>query len=221
MDVERADNDNATVCGWWTGVTPTKASTELSRLADSIGAWWGVDKSGVYRLQVLTDPTSETALLTITANDIVGKLTRLASALPTYSHHVRYRRNHTVQTSTIAGGVSDVRRGVLAQDALEVDSEDATVQSIYLLAGTQVVDTVLDTTAGATTEAARLQTLRGTRRERYAFSVGLDSVTEEIDLGSYITLTHSRFELTAGKTFVVMTVEPDALGETVALEVWG
>lgn len=56
LDVERADNDNAGVCGYWTGLEYVSASTVLSALAGSIGAWWGVDRFGVLRLQVVEDP---------------------------------------------------------------------------------------------------------------------------------------------------------------------
>ena len=75
--------------------------------------------------------------------------------------------------------------------------------------------------AGATTEAARLQALRGTKRDRYGFEVALDAETDVIDLGHIINVTHSRFGLSSGKDFVVMMVEPIANRERLRLEVWG
>ena len=64
MDVLGADVDNATVCGYYTGLDVTSASEVLSKFAESIGAWWGPDRSGVYRLQVVKDPQLASNLFT-------------------------------------------------------------------------------------------------------------------------------------------------------------
>ena len=80
---------------------------------------------------------------------------------------------------------------------------------------------MLDTSAGAVTEAARLQILRGVRRARYKLTIPLDDDSETLDLGQYVEIIHDRFNLAPGKEFVVMQAYPDALAETLRLEVWG
>lgn len=59
MDVERADLANPAECGYWAGLEYVSASTVLSALANSIGAWWGLDRFGVLRFRVIGDPQLE------------------------------------------------------------------------------------------------------------------------------------------------------------------
>jgi hypothetical protein len=222
MDIERADALADHVHGLWQGPEPTAIAEALDKIAASLGAWWGVDRYGVYRFRILIDPTSETALLTINAVDMVRHLQRLDSELPTYKQTIRYQPNYTVlQGLALAGGVSTARRGVLARSALEVSATTASVQTAYLLASEAFTDSLMDVRADASTEATRRQALRGTYRDRYSFAVPLNDETQDIDLGTILTVKHPRFELTAGKTFVVMHVEPDAKSESIELEVWG
>lgn len=56
LDIIRADNENSAVCGLWTGLAYTSGSNALSALANSIGAWWGFDRFGILRFEVLKDP---------------------------------------------------------------------------------------------------------------------------------------------------------------------
>lgn len=390
-DIVRADNLNSAVCGYWTGTEYVPASTVLSELANSVGAWWGPDKTGELRFQVLKDPglatnaftfpreldnaawtktratisadaavahdgtttvdklvedstasnthaierafpmtvpddtevsvsfrakaaerdeirvnlrkkdgsTSATAFvdlttgavgsiangafatvvaepndsyhitvsadvgsgssapvwfvflssgsettvysgdgasglhlwdvrtdkditLEVTENDIIGDLRRLGSVLPQYRQHLRYRRNYTKQdVGGLAGGVSETRREILAREYEETEATDATVQTRHLNALEQKSDVLLDVRADAATEATRLQTLRGVRRERFAFTLALTTETMPLDIGKFVRITHPRFRLAAGKEFVVMKIQPDAREERIDLEVWG
>lgn len=391
LDVERADNDNSAVCGYWTGTEYVPASTVLSELANSVGAWWGPDKSGELRFHVLKDPSLETNWFTfpreldnaawtktratisadaavahdgtttvdklvedstasdthaiertlpmtvpddtevsvsfwakaverdelrvnlrkrdgstsatafvdltdgtigtvangaavsvvagpnddyhitvaadvgsgssapvwfvflssgsetvtyngdgssglylwdvrtdkditleVTDNDIIGELRRIGSRLPQYRQHLRYRRNYTKQdVGGLAGGVSETRREILAREYEETEATDATVQTRHLNALEQKSDVLLDVRADASTEATRLQTLRGVRRERFAFTLALTAETMPLDIGKFVRITHPRFRLAAGKEFVIMKIQPDAREERIDLEVWG
>ena len=388
-DIVRADNLNSAVCGYWTGTEYVPASTVLSEIANSVGAWWGPDKSGELRFQVLNDPSLETntftfpreldnavwtktrssvtaddlvspdgttsadkivedstpsdshtfardldqlpdntdatvsfwakgdertelrthirrkdgstlvtgfvdlsdgsvgtltngaqvttvsdrggSRITITANvgtgasaprwgiymssgaetisytgdgssgfhvwdvrtdtditlevtdnDIIGEMRRIGSRLPQYRQHLRYRRNYTKQdVGGLAGGVSETRREILAREYEETEATDATVQTRHLNALEQKSDVLLDVRADAATEATRLQTLRGVRRERFAFTLALTTETMPLDIGKFVRITHPRFRLAAGKEFVIMKIQPDAREERIDLEVWG
>jgi ribosomal protein S17 len=109
----------------------------------------------------------------------------------------------------------------LALEWLEASAETVGVKTAYLLAREQVDETLLAYAAAAATEAARRQTLRGVRRDRFEFAVPLDDDTAEVDVGDYVEVEHPRFGLSAGKTFVVMTVEPDAANRSMTIGVWG
>ena len=73
----------------------------------------------------------------------------------------------------------------------------------------------------AVAEAARLQTLRGVRRDRYSFISAMDAETVLLDLGDYVRVTHDRFGLSAGQVFVVMGIEPEPEEGEITFEVWG
>ena len=113
------------------------------------------------------------------------------------------------------------RINFLANEWRETVATDTAVQTEYLLAPELIVDTLLDDATEAATEATRVQALRGSRRNRYEFTVPLDGETINLDLGSYIKVQHTRFGLTAGQVFTVISVEPDAQAKTLRLGVWG
>lgn len=398
MDVLRADAMNATVCGLWTGLQDAKASELLTQLAASVGGWWGVDREGVYRFQVLEDPDEaanmladpfdlssaawtlaqatltenaartpngrmdgwklvettannvhsisqpvrgycydgrivttvfyakaagrdrvafrplnrqaaadtativdltdgsvvqtgayvesvevtevgdewyriavewdtgvegatpassealvimpvstgttvsyagditkgvylwkpqqrDPAVVTLVADDMVRPLERQQGALPTYRHIVRYQRNHTPQKVGLAHGVSDARRGVLGEPFQTVELDESgsphNLTTNWPLAREQTVDTVMDTRAGALTEVARVQALRGQQRDRYSVRLALDDTTQLLDLGQQLLVQHERFLLEIPRAFTILHVEPDAAAKVLDLEVWG
>lgn len=56
IDIVETDLRNDAVCGYHAPTFDVPTSEALSDLANSIGAWWGPDRAGVLRLQVLRDP---------------------------------------------------------------------------------------------------------------------------------------------------------------------
>ena len=63
--------------------------------------------------------------------------------------------------------------------------------------------------------------MRETRRDRFEFSVELNDANAVLDLGDVVNVTHSRFLLTAGKDFRVMSIEPDVKRNRIRLGIWG
>ena len=113
------------------------------------------------------------------------------------------------------------RLAFLATEYREAVATDASVQTIHLLAPQIVQPSLLVLEANAQSEATRRQALRGVRRDRYEFKCQLNDDTEDIDIGTILTLTHDYYGLTAGKKFVVLEVDPDAKKEMLTLNVWG
>jgi len=109
----------------------------------------------------------------------------------------------------------------VATEWREVVSTDTAVQTEHPLAPELLVTTLLDDSTAAGTEAARVQTLRGTERSRYEFVAQLDDETMALDLGSIVEIKHNRFGLATGKNFIVISLEPDAADGTVRIGVWG
>lgn len=105
------------VCGDWIYGDDTIADV-LDRIAASAGAWWGPDRTGVYRIQQLTAPAG-TAAYTITANDAQQPLARLAitddtKGLPPWRSIVQYKRNFAVQPGAGGGGSGLTNSAIVA-----------------------------------------------------------------------------------------------------------
>jgi hypothetical protein len=224
-DITTLDGAFAGVCGYWTDEEATFADV-LDMIAMTAGAWWGADMSGVYRIKQLLAP-SGTPVLDLTNYDLLKDrpLNRLATnddgrGLPSWRTIVRYARNYAVQDTDVAGGVTDARRAFLKDEWREAKDESAAVQTIHLLAVQTVEDSLLYSAADAVTEAARRQTLRGTLRHRYATTIPLNDDTKALDLGDVVSITHTRFGLTGGPSFRILSIEPNVLRRELAIEVW-
>jgi len=225
-DITALDAANAAVLGLWVGLEETTAAELCDKIAASVGAWWGSSVSGIYRIKQLIDPAAGSSVASLTANDLLKPLDRVATndtgrGLPTYRTILRYGRFYVVQTTDLAGGVSSDVRQELAREWREVVSTDAAVQTAHLLAGEYTVETLLTSASDAATEAARVQTLRGVRRELFEVQPELNAGTLVIDLGDVVTLQHPRYGLSAGRKLLVAGVSPDAAARRVTLTLWG
>jgi hypothetical protein len=219
------------IVGRWYGPddSPTVAEV-LDLLAASTGAWWGLDKSGIYRHKQLIAP-SGTAVCPITENKIVGKPKRLNTTdpgrgLPVWRVTLRHSRNHTVQADGVAFGVSDADRAWLAREWQTEKYQTASVKTKHLLSPELTIDTMLTSAADALTEATRIQTLRGTRRDPYELQTELNSDSQAIDLGSVLDFTYApngttRYGITGPKKMLALGVQPDAKKRRLTVIAWG
>mgnify|MGYP001202491519 CR=1 FL=1 len=224
-DITALDTANAAVCGFWTDQDTTFAEV-LDQIAGSVGAWWGVDAAGLYRIKRLTAP-SGTAVLSLTANDLLRPLARVPASddskgIPTWRHTLRYAHNSRVMRGVeIAGGVSDVTRNFLALEWREARSDDPAVKASHLLAPEITEESLMYSAADALLEVARRQVMRGILRHRYELVLQLNDDTKALDLGDVVSLTHSRYGLAAGALFRIIGLEPDGIGRTITVQVWG
>jgi len=219
---------NSALLGVWIN-TETKAADLLDRIATSVGAWWGVDALGQYRIALLERPFA-TPVFTFTANDLHSAPIRVSTAdiergLPAYRVTTRYAQAHTVQTD-LALGVDDARRAVVSEEWREVTLAYADVQTVHLLAVALSYETLLVVRADAEAFAARVLNLRSVQRHRFELEAVLNDETALLDLGDVVGLLHPRYGLTidgdtAGQAFVVIGIEPDARHSRLRLTLWG
>ncbi len=111
------------VCGVWEDREVWVADA-IDRIAGSVGAWWGTDNPGLFRIKQLLAPTG-TAALEIGPNDLLKPLLRVppkhgADGLPPYRTVVRYSRNYTVQETDFVDPALIVRGRVTSTSATEV-----------------------------------------------------------------------------------------------------
>ncbi len=227
-DLTTLDAKNSAPIGIWID-SDIRASDVLDQIANTVGAWWGVDASGKYRIVRLERPKAPVSA-TFTANDIIGPPTRISTAdpergVPAYRVTVRYARNYTVQ-SDLAAGVSDADRAYLAQEYREASAVDASVQLQHLLAVALTYDTLFANEADALTEARRRLALRAVQRHRFEIVSDFNTETAAVDIGDTVGLGHPRFGLNLegeddGLDFIVLGVDPDARDGRVKFTLWG
>ena len=228
-DLTALDAKNSAECGVYIAAE-TKAADVLDAIANTVGAWWGVDADGKYRIVRLEKPMG-TPVISFTADDLIGPPVRQSTAdpergLPASRVTVRYAKNYTVQTTDLAGSVTEARRGVLAHEWREATALDASVETVHLLAASLVIDSLFATEAAAAAEASRVLALRSVQRHRFEITVPFNAETSIIDLGDLVGLSHARYGLAilgdeVGQLFTVLGVEPDARNGSLRLTLWG
>mgnify|MGYP007026937583 CR=1 FL=1 len=84
------------------------------------------------------------------------------------------------------------------------------------------IETALRTLAAAETQAVRLQTLLGVRRDTLTATVRLDEITAgAVDIGTVINLISYKLGYSAGKNFIVLGYTLDARLSRVELDLFG
>lgn len=223
-DIAVLDAANSAVIGIW---LPDGGNIRaaLDQICQSVGAWWGFDRAGKYRIRRLELP-SGTPVATLTSDEII-KIERTVSGdsgrgVPAWRVTVGHAQNHTVQGSDIAGAVTDARRAWLREGRRTATAEDAAVKTTHLLAPEIDFDSLFVAEPAAQGEANRRLTLHKTRRDTYIVRARLDAdLATSIDLGAVVELMLSRFGLGAGKLFAVIGLQTDLRVNAIDLTLWG
>lgn len=225
-DLTVLDAANDAELGYWTDAE-VQASAVFDMIVNTVGAWWGVDYRGVFRIARVESPASGTEVMTLTQNDMLVPPKRIvandpAGGLPTYQTVIRWGRMYTVQdASNLAGSVTLDRRNLVGKEWREAKATDVTVLVGHLLASQIVLDSLFTTETDAQDEASRRQTLRGTVRDRLEFKVPMRQDNRFADIGSIIKASHPRLGLVAGRKLEVIGVLPNGEDRSVTLTVWG
>jgi len=213
--------NNATVGIW----IPNGANTldVLSRISDSIGAFYTPTRTGEVRLGRVEAPASDgNEDATFNETDILA-LERRSTALPIKAARVQYQRIwRTHSFREIAGAVSDSRRAKLQKKWRETLDSNSSVETAHPLAQEEVFTTLLDSSSAASTEATRLKDLFSADRE--VFEVEVKTQPFQRELGDTVKLTTDqteRYNLKNGANFVVIGLKEVAADNRVTMTVWG
>lgn len=225
-DVAALDAKNNAEIGYWASQQSEQTFiAALDACAGSIGAWYGIDRTGIFRMGRIEAPTG-TSVATLTPLEII-KIDRVASqdpgrGIPAFKINLGYKRFYTVQGTDLAGGVTDARRSELSEEYRRVTSTDSNVKTPHLMATELTFDTLLIHAAAAQTESDRRLALYKVRRDPLECRVALDSaLAAAIDLGAIVTVQVPRFGYAAGKKFNVIGVRTDLRGGMLDLTLWG
>lgn len=227
-DVTTLDGKNSAVLGFWQGTEQVKINVVLDLIGDTLGTWWGQDRLGVFRIKRLEDPSSQSPAYTLYARDFVKALdTREAndanSGIPPFKTTLRYAKNYTVQASGLAGAVTAANQLLYGQEWQSTGDEDSSVSLVHPYSEERTFDTLFTVKSDADTEAARRQTLHGTKRLPLESALKMTATNLQIDLGDIVEIIHPRFGLSGGKNFSVMMQEPvhEPNRKYINIGVWG
>lgn len=229
-DLTTLDSTNPAELGYWTKEETTVAAV-CDLVASTVGAWWGVDREGVFRIAQFVAPKHGEAKIVLRPDDMLRPLERLPTndpgkGLPVYRQVLRWGRHYVKQTTDIAASVAQARRAELANEWRTVVATDPAVQERHLLSPEVIRDSLYAFEADAQAEANRRLALYSPRRDRYEITVHLNEETDRIDLGDTVNISHPRYGLNIagsddGVPFVVLGLEPDTRNKTLAINLWG
>lgn len=196
----------------------------LDQVCNSVGAWYGCDTLGRFRLGQIVAP-SGTSVGTITATDVV-KIDRVATrdagaGIPAWKVKLDYQRVYTVQTD-LGTNVSDARKTFVASEYRRAEASDAAVKTVNVTSPELAFATQLVTESAAAAEATRRLTLYKTRRDMLEVTIRVDSALASVlDIGKVVTLQLNRFGMGAGKQFLIIGLRTNLRGYLFDLTLWG
>jgi hypothetical protein len=191
--------------------------TVIQALAASVGAQAVISRTGKLRLLQIALPPGGTPV-EITPADMVQDSLHIVQRIDVRSSvKLGYCKNWTVQNG-LQTGIPAEHRDLFADEYLAVTQSDSAVAAVYKLDAEPIQrDTLLLGTADADAEATRELDLYKTPRTVFGFEGFSRLLT--LELGQAVTLTHPRFGLAAGKTGMVVKLQPDWINCRVNVEV--
>jgi len=197
----------------------------MDAVAGSVGAYYSFDYSGLLRLGILNAPVAIDSILTIRDYDLVDIPERVPpkdNGVPAFNVTVNYAKIWTIQDSDLASVVTPAARMQLAQEYRSVKAEDLTVKNQWLMALEIDQDTLMADIVAATTEANRLLSLYKVRRDIFNISVPMDLLTDnQLRIGSTVRMVLNRFNMSAGKYFLIIGTRIELETRQAGLTLWG
>ena len=194
----------------------------LDRVCQSVGAWWGFDSIGRFRVARLDAPAG-TAVTTLTDLDILELERQPEDRLPIWQTTVKADVNYVVQEkSALAGVVADNRVAWFNTESRDQKVSDSNVKSVRLLAEDESYDSLLNGISQAQAESNRRLSLFSVRRDTVTVTLAnpYDHYSS-LDLGAVVSLQTQKLGYTSGKLFTVTGVNIDYQANTIDLTLWG
>lgn len=197
----------------------------MDRVTGSVNAVvYGKRSAGTVELAQLRAPGA-VATLAITESPVLS-IKRISpvdpgNGIPACRINVRYRRNWTPMSTGDVAGATMADAASVAQEYRVATWSGPDVKRQWRLAPELNIDTLINAEADAQAEADRLATLHGVQRDMLEVKVDLDDDTLVVDVNQVVHLTHSAFNLSGGKYFLVLDCDVDTALETVTYTIWG
>ncbi len=181
----------------------------IQALMGGIGGWGGHRLDGTFEVRIFQAPTGN-PVASFNRGDMLGddiKREALPDAYrpPRWRWRVPYARCWTVQTD-LAGGVSADRKAFVAEQYRLAEASSLTIQTDHPFAQDRdPVESWFRDAADALAEANRLINLFKTTRAIYRMTVPRRALRR--DMGDEIEVTHPRFDLSQGRSMIIVETE--------------
>jgi hypothetical protein len=184
-------------------------------LAGSVGAQLVATRLG--KLKLLKVDVPQAGSTSITDQDIISgtfQVSQKPDVIGTYK--LGYCKNYTLQPGLLTG-IPQAHRDLVSGEWLSATFTNITASALYrlnvlpeqkntlMLTDSKLLET--DSDGQVLAEATRLVNLRSTQRYIYRFTA--TSMFLQVQIGDMITVTHSRFGLSAGVAAQVLSTEID------------
>jgi hypothetical protein len=217
------DLSNQSSIGIWIGPEQRSCLDVIGEIMYGVGGWFGFNRAGKLQVGILEAPASAVSQGTFTQTDILAiERVSLPSEVspPNFQRRVGYQRNYTLQSTDLAGSVSDERRAFLREEYRVAISTDTNIKSTHLLAtDPPIVRGLFTEQTDAQDEADRLLTLYKADRSHYRVTIKGRSFG--LDLGQTVQIVYPRWDMTDGKYFVIVGMGDDAMNNQAVLELFG
>lgn len=218
-DLTTLNQQNAGSLGLIVEPGETTASL-LDRIAQSVGAWWGCDARGRFRI-IRWDAPSGTPVATFGDDDVLDIERQPDSQPPLWEVVIQADRNHAVQDKqSLAGVVPADRAAWFSQATRDQKAANGGIKTSRLLADTVTYDSALNGIATAAAESDRRLDLRSVRRDPVTIEAANPADTD-IELGDVINLTTSKLGYSGGRLTTVTSVRVDYQRNLINLACWG
>lgn len=194
----------------------------IDRICQSVGAWWGFDALGKFRVARFDAPSGG-PVATITNDDILELERQPESQMPLYRATVQADKNYSVtDKKSLAGVVPDNRSNWISQATRDQKTENVAVKTARLLAEEASYDSDLNGIAIAAAESARRLSLYSSRRDVVTLTIADPaSRYSTLDLGSVVSLKTNRLGYGAGRLMTVTSVQANYQTSEMDLTLWG
>lgn len=236
-DIAALDTANSATVGLWVD-QQVNVDQVLNQLSQSIGAWWGFDRFGQFRIVRFVIPTGVPApVATLTRFfpgyaarnsdvDIISQV-RVATddqynGIPTYLVTYGYNKLWTVQTTDLAGAVTITRRARLAQEYQRVPASDVSVLTVHPQAKPRDFVSLMTSSTDALAEAFRQLRINNVIRHMFNVTVHIDELFEgTFDLGDPVLFKIANYRFRAGRLFAVTGMQYNVQNRQLTLTIFG
>jgi len=195
----------------------------LDRLCGSVGAWWGFDRFGVFRIMQLALPGGA-PVHTLTDIEIIAidriPTTDTDQGIPVSKVQVNHTRRETVLSDDqVNPSTAAVFRAALVKQYDVSTADNSSVLTAYPSAGRLERNTQL--AGGSYGEETRLAGIYGSRRDRFNAKVrASNAALAAIDLGVVVRVVYPRFGMDSGMLLRVIGIELDLAARMIDLVLW-